>query len=340
MQYHRVQVNKNQLKVGLFTTYDLLDHLNRYRRFRKINFAQPVSTIKGQIQTPTNTMSAINGFSEDQASKEFGYSEKDFARVQSLIYKKVGISLAESKAQLVYSRISRLLRATGHKSFSAYLDFLEADQSGVESESFINAMTTNLTSFFREMHHFTILAEQLKSTKQPINIWCSACSTGEEAYSIAMIACEVFNTMTPPVHIIATDVDTNAVSIAKEGIYTVEKATEMLSDQRLKRFFFKGIESQSGSIKVRDALQQIITFDQFNLVANPWKIKTQFDAIFCRNVMIYFDKQTQTKVLERFIPLIKPNGLLYAGHSENFSRINRDLLLRGKTVYSLVANQK
>ncbi|MES2759046.1 MAG: CheR family methyltransferase [Pseudomonadota bacterium] len=271
-----------------------------------------------------------------ESAKEFNFTKSDFERVRALIYKRAGISLADSKQEMVYSRIARRLRATGIVSFSTYLDDLEAGKlSGDEWQSFTNALTTNLTSFFRESHHFPLLAEHLKRLPPgPITIWCSASSTGEEPYSIAMTACEAFNTLSPPVQIIATDIDTNVLATAAAGVYGIERLDKM-SAERSKRFFLRGKGEQEGMVRVRNELRQLITFKPLNLLADAWPLTGQFDVIFCRNVMIYFDKTTQRKILARFVPLMKPHALLFAGHSENFLYVSDSLKLRGKTVYEL-----
>jgi chemotaxis protein methyltransferase CheR len=273
-----------------------------------------------------------------EAVKEFDFTVRDFERVRAMIYKRAGIALADSKQELVYSRLARRLRATGLTSFAVYLDELESRGDADEWEAFTNALTTNLTSFFREAHHFPILAEHIKKLKDPVSIWCSASSTGEEPYSIAMTLCEVFGTLTPPAHIIATDIDTNVLATAQHGVYTSDKL-EKLSPERAKRFFLRGKGEQAGMIRVRNELRQMVTFRQLNLLAPDWPVKGPFDVIFCRNVMIYFDKPTQGKILSRFAPLLKPDGLLFAGHSENFLYVSDLFKLRGKTVYEL-ANKK
>ena len=266
--------------------------------------------------------------------KEFDFTAKDFERVRALIHKKAGIALAESKQEMVYSRLARRLRATGIASFSQYLNDLESGRDAQEWEAFTNALTTNLTSFFRETHHFPILAEHLKKVKEPIDIWCSASSTGEEPYSIAMTACEAFNTLTPPVRIIATDIDTNVLAAGASGVYGMDRL-DKLSPERARKFFQKGKGEQEGLARVRPELRQMITFKQLNLLEDGWSVKGPFDVIFCRNVMIYFDKPTQGKILSRFAPLMKPDGLLFAGHSENFLYVSDAFELRGKTVYEL-----
>lgn len=267
--------------------------------------------------------------------KEFAFTTQDFDRVRDLIYKRAGIALAESKQEMVYSRLARRLRATGIVSFSHYLDELERGTNAEEWEAFTNALTTNLTSFFREAHHFPILAEHVKNIKEPVQIWCSASSTGEEPYSIAMTLCEAFGTLTPPAHIIATDIDTNVLNVGANGVYTQDRL-DKLAPERAKRFFQKGKGAQEGLVRVRPELRQMITFKQLNLLSDKWPISGPFDAIFCRNVMIYFDKPTQGKILSRFAPLMKPDALLFAGHSENFLYVTDAFKLRGKTVYELV----
>jgi chemotaxis protein methyltransferase CheR len=272
---------------------------------------------------------------KSDTTKEFNFTKGDFERVRALIYQKAGISLAESKQEMVYSRLARRLRATGINSFSRYLDDLEGGRLGDEWESFTNALTTNLTSFFREAHHFPLLAEHLKARReQPLTIWCSASSTGEEPYSIAMTACEAFNTLSPPVQIVATDIDTNVLGIGANGVYALDRIDKM-APERAKRFFLRGKGDQEGMVRVRPELRALVSFKQLNLLGDQWPLTGQFDVIFCRNVMIYFDKATQRKILERFVPLMKPHALLFAGHSENFLYVSESLKLRGKTVYEL-----
>lgn len=271
---------------------------------------------------------------KNQNEREFDFTASDFVRVRKLIYQHAGISLSEAKSDMVYSRIGRRLRTIGFDSFKVYLDHLENDNNPDEWEAFTNALTTNLTSFFREEHHFPILAEHLTALKKPIRIWCSAASTGEEPYTIAMTACEAFGSMKPPVEIIATDIDTNVIATASRGVYPYERVSK-LSDERRKQFFQRGTGAQEGSVRVRSELRSLITFEQLNLLDEQWALKEPFDAIFCRNVMIYFDKPTQSKILSHFVPLMKPHALLFAGHSENFLYVSNDFHLRGKTVYEL-----
>jgi chemotaxis protein methyltransferase CheR len=265
--------------------------------------------------------------------REFAFTKEDFERVCRMIYDYAGISLKPSKQDMVYSRLARRLRANGIDNFRDYLALLERG-NGVEWEEFVNSLTTNLTSFFREPHHFPLLAEHAIKQKgrQPLALWCSAASTGEEPYSIAMTMVDAFGSFTPPVSIVATDVDTHVLGKAEEGVYPME-SIEKLDADVVKRFFLKGTGARSGFARVRPELRAMIVFRQLNLLSNNWPIRGPLDAIFCRNVMIYFDKETQLKILQKFAPLLKPDGLLFAGHSESFHNATHLFHLRGKTVY-------
>lgn len=266
--------------------------------------------------------------------REFDFRSADFERVRKLLYQHAGISLSDHKKDMVYSRLARRLRANNIRSFSEYLDFVESER-GEEWEAFVNALTTNLTSFFREAHHFPLLAEHILSlNKRPIRLWCSAASTGEEPYTMAMTVIDAFGTFKPPVEIVATDIDTNVLDKAKAGVYPIERV-EKLQEDIVKRFFLKGVGRYEGQVRVRRELMELIEFRQLNLLAPRWPVNGPFDAIFCRNVMIYFDKDTQYKILKRFIPLLEPHGLLYAGHSESFYQALDIFRLRGKSVYEL-----
>ncbi len=272
-------------------------------------------------------------------SKVFAFTPRDFARVRDLIYRQAGIALSESKQEMVYSRLARRLRAKGLTSFEVYLDGLESGRDDDEWEAFTNALTTNLTSFFREGHHFPILAEHARKAQAPLSVWCAASSTGEEPYSIAMTLCEAFGSLTPPVSIVATDIDTKVLETASSGIYAADRLEKMSSD-RVKRFFLRGKGERSGLVRVRPELRRLIEFKSLNLLAPAWPVKGPFDAIFCRNVMIYFDKPTQSRILSRFAPLMKPDALLFAGHSENFVYASDAFTLRGKTVYELASRHR
>ncbi len=274
-------------------------------------------------------------FGREQGEREFTFSGADFERVRKLIYQHAGISLSPVKQDMVYSRLARRLRATNTNSFGEYLDKLEKGGEG-EWERFVNSLTTNLTSFFREPHHFPIFADHLLKlgTKRPIRVWCSAASTGEEPYSIAITVLETFGNNASHVSIFASDLDTNVLATAQKGVYPIERV-EKVSPERLKRFFLKGSGSQEGFVAVRPELKRLIAFQRVNLLEPNWPVRGPLDIIFCRNVMIYFDKPTQYKILSRFAPLMQPDGLMLAGHSESFLHAADLFKSQGKTVYTL-----
>jgi len=178
----------------------------------------------------------------------------------------------------------------------------------------------------------------LLTLQKPIRIWCSAASTGEEPYTLAMTACEAFGTLNPPVEIIATDIDTKVLETAASGVYPIDRL-DKLSEKRRRTFFQKGTGAREGSVRVISELHKLVTFLPLNLLEDKWPIQGPFDVLFCRNVMIYFDKPTQSKILERFAPLMKPETLLFAGHSENFLYVSKEFQLLGKTVYQLKNNE-
>ena len=264
--------------------------------------------------------------------REFEYADTDFIRVKAVIYRKAGIHLADSKKQLVYSRLARRLRLLKLHSFSTYLDYLENTPD--ELQEFINALTTNLTAFFREEHHFQILSDFIRKSRnnKSCRIWCAASSTGEEPYSIAMTAIQAYGSYKPPVEIIASDIDSQVLNTAATGVYTLERL-ESLSIEQKKQFFLRGKGANSGKAKVINELRSLIDFRQIKLLDKHWSLDGKFDLIFCRNVMIYFDKPTQTALLERMVQLLVPDGLYVAGHSESFSHASHLVSLVGKTTY-------
>ncbi len=264
----------------------------------------------------------------------FPFTTEDFHRIRQLIYRVAGISLAPSKKDLVYSRLARRLRVRQLDSFAAYIRLLEQGDRQ-ERVEFINAMTTNMTSFFREAHHFPILAQHLATLPQrgSVRIWTCASSSGEEPYSIAMTVVDHFKTFDAPVSILATDIDTNVLEKARRGIYHLDQL-QMLSEEQLKRFFLRGHGKNAGYARVKPELQQLITFRRLNLLDEQWGIGEKFDAVFCRNVMIYFDKPTQYRILSKMQPCLYPHGLFFAGHSESFHHAADLFRVRGKTVYA------
>jgi chemotaxis protein methyltransferase CheR len=266
----------------------------------------------------------------------------DFERIRKLIYQRAGISLHAGKQAMVYSRLSRRLRETRHTSFAQYLGWLEAAsgaEADIEWQEFVNCLTTNLTSFFREEHHFLALVDDLRARAplahgHPLRIWCNAASTGEEPYSLAMTVVETLG-VSAQAKLVCSDIDTKVLATAQRGVYAAD--SRGLSKERLQRHFLRGTGSNAGQIRVKPELARLIEFRAFNLMNASWSaLGEPFDLVFCRNVMIYFDNPTQRRVLERMHAHMRPGGLLYVGHSENFTE-SRDLFrLRGKTIYERV----
>jgi chemotaxis protein methyltransferase CheR len=273
-------------------------------------------------------------------TREFHFTTHDFQLISKLIYQFAGIALTESKQELVYSRVARRLRATGIKTFAEYLERLQRGDEA-EWEEFTNSLTTNLTSFFREAHHFQILAEHLHKLgkTRPIELWCSACSTGEEAYSMAITALEAFSGFDNPVRIVASDLDTRVLEVARTGRYRLESVAK-IPVQKVDKFFVRCVGEHAGYVQARPELQEMISFRRINLLDMAWPVRGQLDAIFCRNVMIYFDKATQLALLKKFIPLMRNDGLLFAGHSENLFHADAYFKLRANTVYELAEKLK
>ncbi|MEW5904122.1 MAG: CheR family methyltransferase [Pseudomonadota bacterium] len=266
-------------------------------------------------------------------AREFTFTDQDFQSIRSLIHRHAGIVLGDSKQELVYSRLARRLRATGIRSFGEYLHYLQQPGHEEEWQAFVNALTTNLTSFFREAHHFKLLADHLRTLGRgrPLYLWCSACSTGEEAYSMAMTVVETFGGFDHPVRIIASDLDSHVLAQARAGRYKGE-VVRKLGAERMNAFF---VPDSGDHYRVRPELQRCIEFRQINLLDARYPIADKLDAIFCRNVMIYFDKPTQLEILKKFVPLLHAHGLLFAGHSESFYHAVAYFRLRGQTVYEL-----
>lgn len=286
---------------------------------------------------PQTARSASAESAQAPNAQEFGWTEADFNRVRALIYQHAGIHLHDGKHAMVYSRLSRRLRETGISTFSEYLARLESAGDAQEWQEFVNALTTNLTAFFREQHHFEILAQHLKSraSGQPWRAWCAAASTGEEPYSILITAAETLGSANTPLHLVASDIDSRVLAQAERGVYRLD-ALKGLSPERQQRFFQRGTQGNAGMVRVKPELRRSADFRQINLIREGWGLGDPFDIVFCRNVMIYFDAQTQRQVLERIHRVMKPGGLLFVGHAENFSESRELFRLRGKTVYERV----
>lgn len=274
-------------------------------------------------------------------AREFHFTSADFRFIRELIADRTGIILSEGKRDLVYGRLSRRLRDLGMRQFRDYCELLEAghDEEMVE---FVNAITTNLTSFFREDHHFEFLGKSLlpnlmkqklqTNAARRLRIWSAGCSTGEEPYSIAMVVKEAIgNQKDWDVRILATDLDTKVLEKAGNGIYD-QSRVEGLSKARLQRWIKKGSGSNTGKVRMSPELQELITFKQLNLM-NDWPMKGPFDLIFCRNVVIYFNKPTQQVLFERYANLLDDKGHLFLGHSETMFQKTERYELIGKTVY-------
>ena len=270
-----------------------------------------------------------------EEAREFLFTAPDFDRIRALIYERAGIALSPIKRDMVYSRLARRLRVTGIHSFNDYIHLLEQG-CPTELEAFTNSLTTNLTAFFREEHHFSLLQAFLRPrmAQGNISIWCSAASTGEEPYSIAMSVAELYGSIPNNVKILASDLDTNVLQKAQQGLYTLDRLNKV-PEPLARKYFLQGGSVPEGHAQVRPELQSMLIFRQINLLDVAWPMRGPFDAIFCRNVMIYFDKPTQYKILEKFLPLMSVDGLLFAGHSESFHHATDLVKSRGKTVYEL-----
>lgn len=269
-----------------------------------------------------------------QMTQRLPLSDTHFRRICQLIYQRAGIVLADHKRDMVYNRLVRRLRTLGLDDFGRYLGMLEANVNSAEWQAFVNSLTTNLTAFFREGHHFPVLADHARKSSGEYRVWSAAASTGEEPYSIAITLADVLGMAPGRWKVFASDIDTQVLEKAQSGVYRQEEL-KTLSPQQMQRYFMRGTGPHDGLVRVRNELANHIEFAPINLLAKQAPVPGPFDVIFCRNVMIYFDKTTQQEILSRFVPLLKPGGLLFAGHSENFSNLSREFWLRGQTVYGL-----
>jgi chemotaxis protein methyltransferase CheR len=269
---------------------------------------------------------------------EYAFTDRHFQHLRAVIHQHTGIHLAETKRELVYSRLSRRLRKLGLEAFDDYLQLLGEHDPG-EFTEFVNAITTNLTAFFREPHHFdylatTLLPELIKARQRErrLRIWSAGCSTGEEPYSIVMVLLESLPEINQwDARVLATDLDTEVIRKAMAGIYAAERVNG-LSAARLKRWFQKGSGSREGLVRVAPELRRLITFKPLNLM-HSWPMRGQFDLIFCRNVVIYFDKKTQRALFDRFANVLCSDGHLFIGHSESLFNLSERFESIGKTMY-------
>jgi len=270
------------------------------------------------------------------APEQFEVSRQDFERAAQMLRARTGIVLGEHKREMAARILGMRVRKAGLEDIGAYLSFLQHNPQSDEWSLFINAFTINHTAFFREQHHFAILGEFARARRKPVSVWCCASSTGEEAYSIAMTLYESVAQPAGSISVWATDIDTQAIERARKGVYTQERVKPVPEDY-LKKYFYRGTGVKSGLVRVKSALQEAVRFEPLNLLAPNWPADQKFDAIFCRNTMIYFDKPTQTRILDRFAPMLKKGGLLFAGHSENFTYLTKAFQLRGQTVYTVAS---
>ncbi|KUM04487.1 methyltransferase domain-containing protein [Chromobacterium subtsugae] len=269
---------------------------------------------------------------------ELKFTGSDFRRARDMLYQKAGIALHDSKKHMVYARLARRVRSRGLRSFGEYLDLLQQDQEEGEWQGFINALTTNLTSFFREPHHFEMLREHVRRRRpagETFRVWSAASSTGEEPYSIAITLLESWRESGGGAfELLASDIDTQALAQAARGVYPLERVVQ-LAPHLLKRYFDKGAGANEGMARLKRQAREAALFFQFNLAASTWPDIGRFDVIFCRNVLIYFDKATQADILSRMAPCLKPDGLLFLGHSENISHLTEAFAGCGRTAYRL-----
>jgi chemotaxis protein methyltransferase CheR len=269
---------------------------------------------------------------------EFPFTPQDFDCIRALVNQQTGIVLSEAKQELVYGRLTKRLRHLGCDSFEAYCQVLQTGDAA-EIEQLVNAMTTNLTMFFREAHHFEYLSTTIlpalldaKAHNRRLRLWSAGCSTGEEPYSMAMVCKEVVPaTGGWDIKILATDIDSNVLATAQQGVYSAGRV-QGISPQRLQRWFRKGQGDHVGLVRVLPELQQLITFRQLNLMY-PWPMHGPFDVIFCRNVVIYFGKAAQRQLFERFAALLDARGHLFVGHAESLFKVTDRFELLGKTIY-------
>ena len=269
-------------------------------------------------------------------ANEFALGEREFERIRARLYDVAGISLSDAKRTLVIARLSKIVRTMRLASFAEYLDFLETKGTGADAQDFVNALTTNLTRFWREEHHFahliTHVGDLMKTrtsvSSKRLRIWSAGCSTGQEPYTIALSLLAALPDLRRwDFKILATDIDTSVIAKAATGIYP-EGELNGLTPDRARLFERLG----DGRIRVPQAASQLVSFKPLNLMA-PWPMKGPFDAIFCRNVAIYFDKPTQGEVFGRLGRILSPGGYLYIGHSENVGTAGAAFRLVGKTIY-------
>lgn len=268
-------------------------------------------------------------------NREFDFNERDFAFLSRFVKERAGIVLADHKRNMVYSRLARRLRELKLKRFGDYCSYIESPRGEEEISHLINAITTNLTSFFREKHHFDYLAEQLKTNPhlfpgKKIRIWSAGCSAGMEVYSMAITLAETLdNIASYDIKLLATDIDTNILDRAAAGNYRQDDIEGLPSGQVKKYFNMR----PDGGVQIAQSLRSMVHFKRLNLMDERWPMRGPFPVMFCRNVMIYFDKPTQKTLVHKFAKLVPKGGFLMIGHSENIFNVTQEFKLKGKTIY-------
>ena len=266
---------------------------------------------------------------------EFQMTDKDFSAIAEKASRHTGIVLGEHKRSMVYSRIARRVRATGRNSFREYLEYLEANPD-LEMESFINAITTNLTSFFREPHHFQFLEQELlprlrqaNAHSKRIRIWSAGSSIGQEAYSIAICVLKARFPSDWDIRILATDLDSSVLETGQNAVYPIDHLDPVEEDIRQKYF---RVSNDGKRITLVPEARAMVSFKRLNLLER-WPMKGPFDIIFCRNVVIYFNKDTQRTLFDRYADMLPHDGHLFIGHSENLSGVCDRFQNLGQTIY-------
>lgn len=270
---------------------------------------------------------------------EFPFTWSDFRQIAELVHSEAGIVLTESKANLVYSRLAKRLRAIGLRSFREYCALVLGEQGIDERQAMIAAMTTNVTRFFRESHHFDylrtrVLPELLEEVRRggKLRLWSAGCSSGEEPYSIALTVLGLApDAAELDVRILATDIDPDMLRRGNTGIYPARQMGDIPLEMR--RRWFRALPGSNGDeLEVGEEMHELVRFRELNML-REWPMKGMFDIIFCRNVMIYFDDDTQNTVWDRFARILRPGGTLCIGHSERIVVANHPYDLVGQTIY-------
>lgn len=278
-----------------------------------------------------------------ERSAQHTLDTRQFQFLCDLVYRETGIVLGEKKREMVYRRLMRRTRELKLACFSDYIALLK-EESSSELPNFINAITTNLTSFFRENHHFDFLRDEYLPSLQRksdgssrVRIWSAGCSTGEEPYSIAITLMEAgIDRQFSDIRVLASDLDSEVLATASKGVYPANRV-EKLPENIIKRYFLQGKADNADKVKVIPELQEMIAFKQFNFLSGNWPMRGPFDIIFCRNVLIYFDRDTQNAIVRKFIERLRLGGFIMFGHSESVGKSHSALKMVGRTLFQKVA---